>query len=92
MVVIEIKQLKKLFGERELFKINNLKINENEKVGIVGKNGCGKTTLLDIIAGKLEPDEGKVEVKQDFIYLKQFNEVEEESKFFKWWRKDKTII
>ena len=91
MVVIEIKQLKKLFGERELFKINNLKINENEKVGIVGKNGCGKTTLLDIIAGKLEPDEGKVEVKQDFIYLKQFNEVEEESKFLSGGEKTKQL-
>ena len=48
------------FGTQELFSNINLYIAPNEKVGIVGVNGAGKTTFFKIILGITEPDEGKI--------------------------------
>ena len=48
------------FGTQELFSNINLYIAPNEKVGIVGVNGAGKTTFFKIILGIIEPDEGKI--------------------------------
>lgn len=48
------------FGERKIFSNANFYLQEGEKVGIIGINGTGKSTLLKIIAGLEEPDEGRV--------------------------------
>ena len=74
MLKIEICGLKKFFGDREILNIRNLRIYEGEKVAICGPNGCGKTTLLRIIAGELEPDEGKVKVFGSPAYIRQFDD------------------
>lgn len=76
MSKIELIGLEKSFGERKLFQIENLKIEENEKVGIIGQNGCGKTTLLNIIAGIVKPDKGQVIVKDEVSYIKQFEDID----------------
>lgn len=57
--LIEIKNIVKRFDNQVVLKGINLDINENEFVTLLGPSGCGKTTLLRIIAGFLEPDEGK---------------------------------
>lgn len=57
---MHLKNLTMSFGTQELFNDINLHIGENEKVGIVGVNGAGKTTFFKIIKGLLEPDSGKV--------------------------------
>lgn len=57
---MQLKNLTMSFGTQELFDDINLHIGENEKVGIVGVNGAGKTTFFKIIKGILEPDSGKV--------------------------------
>ena len=57
---MEIKNLSLSFGVQEVFNNINLRIDENEKVGIIGNNGAGKTTFFKVILGKLEPDEGKI--------------------------------
>lgn len=67
------RNIKKSFGDRLLFSIPELKIEENEKVGIVGNNGTGKTTFLNIIAGKESVDKGKIEVNGSVSYMKQFD-------------------
>ncbi|MBP5433777.1 ATP-binding cassette domain-containing protein [Ruminococcus sp.] len=58
--MIELKNVRKSFGERVLFKNLNLTIPDGEFAVLIGASGCGKTTLLDIIAG-IEPiDSGEV--------------------------------
>ena len=57
--MIELKNVRKSFGERVLFENLNLKISDGEFAVLIGASGCGKTTLLDIIAG-IEPISGEV--------------------------------
>ena len=58
--MIKVKGLKKKFGERVIFDDFNLEIDDGEMIAFVGKSGCGKTTLLNIL-GVLDPDyEGDV--------------------------------
>ena len=59
--MIDIRNLKLAFGERVIFNEASLQINDNARLGIVGSNGTGKTTLLKIMAGLLEPDSGIIE-------------------------------
>ncbi|HHF08726.1 MAG TPA: ATP-binding cassette domain-containing protein, partial [Kosmotoga arenicorallina] len=59
-VLIVLENLGMSFGERWLFKNVNLQINQGDRIGLVGKNGTGKTTLLKLIAGELEPTEGQI--------------------------------
>lgn len=58
--VLQIKELKKSFGNHELFSDINFEIKRGEKVGIIGNNGTGKTTILKIINQLLDPDYGEV--------------------------------
>lgn len=52
------KRLKKSFGSETLFRNVDLHILKNERVCLIGANGCGKTTLLRILTGRAVPDEG----------------------------------
>ena len=49
------------FGERLLFSDVNLEVEVGDKIGVVGPNGCGKTTLLEILIGQREPEAGRIE-------------------------------
>ena len=60
MNLVTIEHLSKSYTERLLFDDTAFSINEGEKVGLIGINGTGKSTLLKIVAGLEEPDEGKV--------------------------------
>ena len=60
---MQIKNLTMSFGTQVLFENVNLNIPENEKVGVVGVNGAGKTTFFKIIMGLEYPDEGKIILK-----------------------------
>ncbi|MEJ5268131.1 MAG: ABC-F family ATP-binding cassette domain-containing protein [Bacteroidales bacterium] len=60
--VIDIYNISKSFGDKVLFRDFSYKIARNEKIGIVGNNGSGKTTFLEIIAGNLKPDSGHIEI------------------------------
>ena len=57
---LKIEGIKKNFGTVEVLKGIDLKVNKGEFITILGASGCGKTTLLRIIAGLEEPDEGRV--------------------------------
>lgn len=63
---MKIKNLSLSFGIHEIFKNVNLDIPENEKVGIVGVNGAGKSTFFKLIMNKLQADEGKIIINQDY--------------------------
>ncbi len=60
MNYVSVENIAKSFGERILFKNISFGINEGQKIGFVAKNGTGKTSLLNIIAGDEEPDDGQV--------------------------------
>lgn len=76
MNVLNIEHISKIFGEKVIFDDVSYGIHDGDKIGIIGINGTGKTTLLRIIAGSEEPDEGQV-VRQNGIkigYLPQNQE------------------
>ena len=58
MTLLSAGKLGKYFGERKLFADVTLDVGEHDKIGLVGANGCGKTTLFNILTGELRPDEG----------------------------------
>ena len=58
--IIEFREIVKQFGSQIVLKGINLDIYENEFVTLLGPSGCGKTTLLRILGGFLDADEGKV--------------------------------
>ena len=60
MNIINVENITKVYTERELFSKASFYVQEREKIGIVGINGTGKSTLLKIAAGLEEPDEGTV--------------------------------
>lgn len=60
MNILNVESVSKTYGEKVLFDKISLGINKGDKVGVVGVNGTGKSTLLKIIAGLEEPDEGKI--------------------------------
>lgn len=71
--LLQVENLTKSFGVNSLFDDINFTINEGDKVGLMAKNGTGKSTLLSIIAGDDTPDDGKLIFKNDVTigYLKQ---------------------
>jgi len=62
---LSIENVAKSFGERVLFKDISFGINKDQKIGFVAKNGTGKTQLLHIMAGVMQPDEGAVVCRKD---------------------------
>ena len=60
MNILNVEKVSKTYGEKELFNNISLGINSGDKIVLIGVNGTGKSTLLKIIAGVEEPDEGQV--------------------------------
>jgi ATP-binding cassette subfamily F protein uup len=58
--VIDAEQVSKQFGERSVIRDFSLRVQRGDRIGIVGANGTGKTTLLKLLTGELQPDSGKV--------------------------------
>tara|TARA_B100001142_G_scaffold169184_1_gene168803 strand:- start:827 stop:1561 length:735 start_codon:yes stop_codon:yes gene_type:complete len=57
---LEIIELSKVYNNKEVVKNISFKVNKNEIIGILGPNGCGKTTTIGMILGLLKPSNGKV--------------------------------
>ena len=64
---IEVINLSKSYGNKEAVKNINFRVNENEIIGLLGPNGCGKTTTIAMILGLLKPSNGKVLVNEKNI-------------------------
>ncbi len=73
MNILNIEHISKMFGEKQIFDDVSYGIQENDKIGIVGINGTGKSTFLKIIAGMEYADEGQVTAKNGIrmAYLSQ---------------------
>ncbi|MBI6115739.1 ABC-F family ATP-binding cassette domain-containing protein [Salegentibacter maritimus] len=65
MNYLSVENIAKAYGERVLFEDISFGINEGQKVGFIAKNGTGKTSLLNILAGFDSPDAGKVVYRKD---------------------------
>ncbi|CDA98626.1 putative uncharacterized protein [Lachnospiraceae bacterium CAG:215] len=59
---IELHHISKSYGEKKLIDDFDYIVLKNQRLGIIGPNGCGKSTLMKIITGKIEPDHGDVEI------------------------------
>lgn len=70
---LQVSALAKSFGERTLFENLTFGIAEGERIGLIAANGTGKTTLLNIIAGRMDYDSGEVVFRRDLRvgYLEQ---------------------
>ena len=73
MNILSIENLEKTVKDEPLFENVTLGLESGEKVGIVGKNGCGKSTFLRTISGEIMPDEGKVSLRSgtNMVMLEQ---------------------
>ncbi|MBQ9312222.1 MAG: ABC-F family ATP-binding cassette domain-containing protein [Bacteroidales bacterium] len=80
--ILEINSINKSFGARELIKNFSYNFKKGDKISIIGKNGCGKTTLLNIIMGKEKADSGTITKGQtiEFGYYQQQGLEETEDK------------
>ena len=79
MNILTVDGITKSYGERKLFDEASFYLAEGEKAGVLGINGTGKSTLLKIIAGLEEPDEGRVICANHVVmgYLPQNPEFDE---------------
>ena len=79
MNLLSAENITKSFGERYILKDASFYLHEGEKVGVLGINGTGKSTLLKIITGQMEPDEGTVITANHVVmrFLPQNPEFEE---------------
>ena len=75
MQIINIKDLKKYYGSRLILDIDELKINSGDRIGVVGVNGVGKTTFLEILAGLIDFDSGNLSINSD-VTIKYISQLE----------------
>lgn len=78
--VLSASELQIAFGAKPLLKSGTIAILEGERIGLVGRNGCGKSTFLKIAAGAIAPDSGQVTLRRGLLtgYLPQDFELEED--------------
>ncbi|MFY9707812.1 MAG: ATP-binding cassette domain-containing protein [Desulfobacterales bacterium] len=71
--MISVENLSKRFGDHVLFETVAFQLNPRERLGLVGRNGHGKTTLFRIISGEEEPDEGCVNIPKSYriVHVRQ---------------------
>ena len=79
MLLIDAVNIKKYFSDRLIFEFDNLKVYSNERIGIVGANGEGKTTLLNVLSKKDEADEGVVKLYGNLEYITQLKKPEKKT-------------
>lgn len=74
--VLETKDLSFSYGDKRLFTDFSIIVQKGMRIGVVGPNGCGKTTLVRVLMGREEPDSGEIFIGQatEFLYVDQAHE------------------
>ena len=72
-IIADFKQVNKSFGDRKILDQFNFRVMRGDRIGILGRNGTGKTTFLRLLVGELKPDAGTVKLAKtlDFSYFDQ---------------------
>lgn len=92
--ILEVNKVKKSYGRKTVLNEISFTLEEGKTLGVLGPNGNGKTTLLNIIAGLLQPDAGEIlvdninissETKKIVSYLRENNQ------FYNWMKIEDTI-
>jgi ATP-binding cassette subfamily F protein 3 len=60
--MLQVRNVTKWFGDTKVLDCGSFVLNRGDRAGLIGPNGCGKTTLLRILTGELAPDEGSVQI------------------------------
>ena len=78
MIELEVKNLEKYYGSNLIFKDINFDIKSKERVAIIGRNGCGKSSIFKIIVNKENKDRGDILIRKGLKigYLEQIPEFE----------------
>src|SRR5665648_1154340 len=78
MIECSINNLTKYYGANKLFQNISFDLKTGEKIGLIGQNGCGKTTILKIIMGVEDCQEGSIAIRKDarIGYLNQMPDFE----------------
>jgi ATP-binding cassette subfamily F protein 3 len=79
--MIELSNVSKSYGPNELFSELNLRLNSGNKIGLVGRNGTGKSTLFKLILGEEQPDSGDIATPKNYKIgaLKQYFDFKEKT-------------
>jgi len=71
MLLAQMNMIRKYYGDRLVLKVDDFRLYKNDRVGIVGVNGSGKTTFLNILTNKTIPDEGTAKIFGSYSYITQ---------------------
>ena len=71
MELAKLDKIKKYYGDRLILDIKDFEILDGDRIGIVGQNGAGKTTMLKVLMGNIEPDEGQIFLTESYSYISQ---------------------
>ncbi len=84
MSLANIVNLTHAFGEEILFSEITFAIEEDSRIGLIGRNGCGKTTLLKILTSQMSPSKGQIHIAKGrkFAYLSQETTLDEEADLY----------
>ena len=74
MLLLQAENIKKIYGERIVLDVEELKIYTGDRIGVIGANGAGKSTLFALLAGELEPEAGWIKRFGRISYCRQFGE------------------
>lgn len=76
MLIAQMSGVKKYYNDRLILKVDDFKIYKNDRIGIVGLNGSGKTTFLNILTNRVMPDEGVSAIYGTYAYITQLGDEE----------------
>ncbi|WP_141430400.1 ribosomal protection-like ABC-F family protein [Bacillus sp. 03113] len=76
MLLLEANKIEKSYGDRLVIKVEQLRVYHGDRIGIVGKNGEGKSTLLKMLVNELEPDQGTVQLFGPVTFIPQLEILE----------------
>lgn len=93
--VFEIENISKLYGQKTVIKNFSYIVKPYERIGIVGPNGSGKTSLLNILAGLSTPDKGTIDVGQTVkiaYYTQEYNDMNQEQRVIEYIKETAQVI